>query len=176
VFVEANIDDAFTTTANTRNDGYEGLYPMPRDFPLDSAPWDWWDPFSNPNHNNGIATNPDMSFEKAMLYADTILGYFAPRAYFALKLDELMTTNKVSQSTAAVTLSPNPAKSQIFVVSSARDIIREIEVLDMNGRTVSHNRVNSTHFTIDRNGLVSATYVIKLHMDDGLIAQKIIFE
>jgi hypothetical protein len=175
-FLDAEINDVYSDVANSRNDGYEGLYPMPRDFLLDGSPWDWWDPFSNPNHNNGIATNPDMSFEKAMIYADTIIGYFAPRAYFALKLDELMTTNKVSQSSAAVTLSPNPAKSQIFVESSAGDIIREIEVLDMNGRTVSHNRVNSTHFTIDRNGLASGTYVVKLHMDDGLIVQKIIFE
>src|SRR5690606_34382473 len=64
VFIDANIDDVYTTVANSRNDGYEGLYPMPREEnnENDSSPWDWWSP-DNTNHNNGLQTNPDMSFD-----------------------------------------------------------------------------------------------------------------
>jgi hypothetical protein len=176
VFVDANIDDAFTTTANTRNDGYEGLYPMPRDFPLDSAPWDWWDPFSNPNHDNGVATNPDMSFEKAMIYADTILGYFAPRAFAALNLDELLSTRAVPFSNADVTFAPNPSSSDVFVFSNGQQLIREIRVLDLNGKVVkNYNQIDSKYWTINRSGLPNGMYMVNLVMDDGVLSKKIMF-
>jgi hypothetical protein len=66
-----------------------------------SGPWEYWDsvfwdqvPFPlNPSislHDASLATNPDMSMEKANAYIDTAVWYFAPRSYAALKLHGLM--------------------------------------------------------------------------------------
>ncbi|HLF64921.1 MAG TPA: hypothetical protein VI603_14250 [Saprospiraceae bacterium] len=66
-----------------------------------TGPWEYWDstfwktiPFPlNPLisiHDAAIATNPDMSLDKANRYIDTAMWYFAPRAYAALKLGEVV--------------------------------------------------------------------------------------
>ncbi len=115
-FTEGTIyDDAWTTSANTNNDGYEGLYPFVRpSWDLDgdpltpaaeeSAPWDWWDaafwsmsqpqqctdmmiPLTNCNWDLvSRANNPDASFEKGTTYMDSLINYFAPRACVTLDL------------------------------------------------------------------------------------------
>jgi len=79
--------DVYTTQANLYNDGYYGLYPLnrPEGMEADSSPWDWWNS-DNPNNANGLASNPDMSMAKGMLFHDTIQGYAAPRIMCALEL------------------------------------------------------------------------------------------
>jgi hypothetical protein len=66
-----------------------------------TGPWEYWDstfwktiPFPlNPTislHEAGLATNPDMSLDKANAHIDTAIWFFAPRAYAALKLGEVV--------------------------------------------------------------------------------------
>lgn len=175
VFSDANIQDAFTEAANSRNDGYEGLMPLPRAFPFDSSPWDWWSP-DNPNHTTGLQTNPDMSFDKAMIYADSILGYFAPRAFAALKLNELTNISNIDLSDASVSMFPNPAQNEVFLYSKNGEFIREIQVLDINGRVVNHHpSVNNTMYTIQRNNMPNGVYFVHLRMDDGVLTHKLIY-
>ena len=108
-----SFDDPYSAVANSRNDGLEGLFPMPRpDWPnaagnmesVESGPWETWDaafwsqsqpqqcadagiPLALCNwHGLGLQGNPDMSLEKGEAYMDTILGYFGPRACVALDL------------------------------------------------------------------------------------------
>lgn len=68
-----------------------------------TGPWEYWDstfwdmvphPISigSSIHEVGLATNPDMSIEKADRYIDTALWFFSPRAFTALKLNELVCT------------------------------------------------------------------------------------
>ncbi|MDA9264236.1 T9SS type A sorting domain-containing protein [Saprospiraceae bacterium] len=108
-----SFNDEYTDVANSRNNGLEGLFPMPRpNWPntageleaVESGPWETWDaefwamsqpqqctdlgvPLSLCNwHLLGLAGNPDMSQEKGTAYLDTILGYYGPRACVALDL------------------------------------------------------------------------------------------
>ena len=108
-----SFNDEYTAVANSRNNGLEGLFPMPRpNWPntageleaVESGPWETWDaefwamsqpqqctdlgvPLSLCNwHLLGLASNPDMSQEKGTAYLDTILGYYGPRACVALDL------------------------------------------------------------------------------------------
>ena len=105
--------DDYTAVANSRNDGLEGLFPMPRpNWPntagdlenVESGPWETWDAdfwsMSQPQQCTdggiplslcnwtllGLAGNPDMSDAKGEAYLDTILGYYGPRACVALDL------------------------------------------------------------------------------------------
>ncbi len=65
-----------------------------------TGPWEYWDsifwdmipsPFPGKSiHDLAIATNPDMGFDKANRYIDTALWFFSPRAFVALKLNELV--------------------------------------------------------------------------------------
>ena len=144
-FVAANLDDVYTQTADSRNDGYEGLFPFLTSFPLDSAPWDWWDA-TNINNANGLMTNPDMSFAKAMLYADSIIGYFAPRAYVVLNL--ATSVDETILPDAELKAMPNPAHSEIMVATTSAEPIREITLMDVNGKVVkSYRNVDNQYFT-----------------------------
>ncbi len=176
VFIDANITDEYTTIANSRNDGFEGLYPMPRENEYDASPWEWWSP-SNPFHNHGLITNPDMSFEKAMTMTDTIIGYFAPRAYAAMALDELSSIRSVTLSQANITLSPNPANNEVFLISHNNMPIREIQIIDVQGKVVNHiTNIDNSYYTIRRNNLPDGIYIIHFTMDDGVVTKKLIYK
>jgi hypothetical protein len=177
VFKDANFDDVYTQVANSRNDGNEGLYIMPRDFAFDFAPWDWWDPATNANHATGIQTNPDMSFEKSMLYMDTIIGYFSRRAFVALDLPMMVGTKSTPYSQADITLAPNPSGSDILVFCNGQELIREIRITDLNGRIVKmYGQINDRNWTINRGYLPSGMYMVNLVLDDGVLSKKIIFK
>jgi hypothetical protein len=66
-----------------------------------TGPWEYWDaafwntiphPIAAPAtiHQVALATNPDMSLDKANRYIDTSLWFFSPRAYIALNLGDLV--------------------------------------------------------------------------------------
>lgn len=91
--------DPYGATVSSRNSGYEGLVPIYVQNRLDSGPWDFWDikkydsiPHPNPAagglsiHKVALASVPDASPAKARRYLDSIVGYFAPRAYVSMKL------------------------------------------------------------------------------------------
>ncbi len=88
VFSNTNLQDPYTVAADAINDGFDGLYPLirPEGQEADSAPWEWWDSETNPNHLAGLLTNPDMSAEKGRTFIDTIQFYTAPRLACALNL------------------------------------------------------------------------------------------
>ena len=177
VFVNANIQDVFTEGANKNNDGFEGLYPLVRQAnPLDSSPWDWWSP-SNVNHASGLLTNPDMSFEKAMIFADTILGYFAPRAYVALNLAELVSTKETRLSETEIKVMPNPATHSTLIATTSSKPIRDVMVIDVNGRIVdSYRNVDNQYFTVHRGNKAPGVYFIQCRMDDGVAVRRVLFQ
>jgi hypothetical protein len=85
--------------ANANNFGQEHLWAINLPGPQ-TGPWEYWDstfwktiphPLAPVSiHVAAIATNPDMSLDKANRYIDTAMWYFAPRAYEALKLGEVV--------------------------------------------------------------------------------------
>jgi len=176
VFVDANISDDFTAAANKSNDGFEGLFPLVRSQnPLDSSPWDWWSP-NNVNHQAGLMTNPDMSFDKAMVFADSILGYFAPRAYVALDLGALVSTRDNFLSDTEIKIMPNPANHSALISTNSAKPIREVLVVDMNGRVIdSYRNVDNQYFTVHRKGKAPGVYFLHCRMDEGVVTKRIIF-
>lgn len=177
IFVNANFNDGYTQSANEKNDGYEGLYPFvrPVDMEDNSAPWDWWSP-DNVHHESGLEDNPDMSFEKAMTFADTILGYFAPRAYVALDLEALVSSRETILPSSEVRIMPNPAFNSALLSSVTLTPIREVTVADMNGRIISaHKNIDNQYFNIPRDGKPSGIYLVQIRMDEGVVVKKLIF-
>lgn len=176
-FVNANFNDVYTQAANEKNDDYEGLYPFIRPIGMEnnSAPWDWWSS-ENVHHQDGLEDNPDMSFAKAMTFADTILGYFAPRAYVALDLEALVSSKETVLPSSDVRIMPNPAFSSALISSVALTPIREVLIADMNGRIISaYKNIDNQYFNIPRDGKPSGMYLVQVKMDEGIVVKKLIF-
>jgi len=180
VFADVNFIDPISQFASSINDGYEGLYPIYRANRFDSSPWDYWDRASNPNDTTGIKTNPDMSFNKASLFMDTIITYFAPRSCLALNLGcdlegYVSSTKTISPEKAGITASPNPA-GDFVVIKSENRIINGIVLYDASGRTINAvPKVNSKEYQLNRNNLPPGIYYAQVRFEKESATVKFIF-
>lgn len=90
----------------------------------------------------------------------TIIVSDIERGLFMLKLDSTLSTPNVT--TSQFIISPNPASSQVVI--SGENIIENIEILDVLGKTIiSKNKIFETNFTIDVSGLQSGMYFVKFN-------------
>ena len=207
VFVDADIDDPYTqramaASAEAGHEYFEGLFPFALDLlevpstdggvdtVRQSDPWQWWDTelwsmveavpgtgitFDQVARSGSPLAGPD----RARMYIDTIIGYFAPRAYAALALDPAIvnTETQLSQTEVGLSLAPNPANQFINIQTNSDFPILDIEVYDLQGRRVrAVNNIQQNSFRLDRNGLSSGLYVTKLRFREGILTQKIIFD
>ena len=203
VFSDAGLQDDFTLTANENNDGFEGLFPMlrpPGTSPLNGsvvyehAPWGWWDvdlwsEVAHPNcpplpldecnyHVINLHYNPDMSPEKGRVYMDTILGYFAPRAFAALGLAGGCSTGieVVSEiKPTGVSIFPNPAKDELTIKCQANEFIQRIELYNITGQCIL-NISNLKHQTylLKLNNQKPGIYFAKIYLDKKIISSELI--
>ncbi len=170
-FIVANINDVYTTQANTFNGGLEGLYPF-LTTTVESAPWQWWDS-SDPMNANGLATNPNMSKAKALLYIDTILGYMTPRLYESLTIDSLsVNTANQSINNTQIRVFPNPSNGSFWVSSSSN--IESIEMYSMTGQVVQNvKNITTNVYELSNTNLNKGVYFIKVKTKSGLETKKI---
>lgn len=203
VFADANIMDDFTTVANSRNDGFEGLFPMPRpctESPFtpgvencESSPWDWWDSAfwsTQPHPSCGMIApptcsfdvisrinNPDASPEKGRIYIDSIMGYVAPRAFAALNLEAMscnVSTNELLNADAVnLSIAPNPAVNEMRFTSD--EAMESIEIYNYAGQLMTSNRVEATSFRMNRDGLANGMYIAKIQYAGGIVSKKVVF-
>jgi acetyl esterase/lipase len=212
----SNVHIGSTVAINT---GVEGLFPfVTPDWPAqdpaleeETYPWNWWDPESplaQVEITPGITTNdaelasdPDMSPEKARAYIDTIMGYLNPRIIAALGLsDELIAVGlpcddanagtfddaynhdclctgipigvEEAELNDGLSVRPVPMDDQLRV-SSGKGIIRAYELYDATGRRVRTASVNASQFTIHRNGLQAGAYFLTVRFADGSVTRKV---
>ncbi len=205
VFIDAQINDAYTTAANNFNDGFEGLFPFNRPAgvnPLngepayEGSPWQWWSqdywsqiphpacpaglPLSVCNFNIiGLISNNDMSAEKGRLYADSIIGYFAPRAFAALDLGGTCSTGieeLADEATVNLMIAPNPAASEVRFTSDAGQPIQSIQLLNISGQMVKNVlEINTNQYTLIRQGLPDGLYIAKVRFASGILSKKVLF-
>jgi hypothetical protein len=94
------LNDVYSQAANKLNDGYDGLFPISGLKPQDSSPWNWWDvaywsTIKHPSvpganiHQVALQGAPLTTPTRGKLYCDTIIGYFAPRAFAQLDLTKV---------------------------------------------------------------------------------------
>ncbi|NNE14712.1 MAG: T9SS type A sorting domain-containing protein, partial [Saprospiraceae bacterium] len=210
-FSGQNFTDVYSVAADSRNDGLEGLFPMPRpnwdlsddgvDNPVavEASPWEFWDEtfWSTPPFGQATLTdpggpcegipiefcnwniiqkmsNPDMSFAKATAYQDSILGYFAPRAYLALDLANLSDTEDILDQNF-VEISPNPSASTMFIKSFDK-VIKAVEVIDMQGRVVKADRnINNNFHSLNKEDIGQGMFVVNVRFDEGIVTKKVVF-
>jgi hypothetical protein len=196
-------NDEFTAAANEANDGAEGLFPFrypsfpdpqnPGDVITVSAPWEWWNPddwddvFCDlqpgiPLNLIGLAGNPQMSEMQGMAYVDSIMGFFLPRACAALDLGcdlspFTSTKDVISADFVDLNVSPNPAQWEVTLRSDREHPILDVEVYDLSGRLVnSELGINSSSHTVQRDGLPSGFYLLRVRFEEGFVTQKLFWQ
>lgn len=197
-----NLDDDVVAPAG----GFKGLMPFNAaiwtnpfsGLPApESDPWNAWDAafwstVPHPSCPDGLPieqcnfhvinsiNNQDMSYEKADLHIDSIMGYFLPRAFDVLELAELGcfsgTEDLVENNTIGFTAVPNPAVSEIRLSVNADVTMEAVTLFNLSGQAVAtYNNVNASSILIERNGLPKGVYLAKVTVEDGVATQKVVF-
>ncbi len=198
VLIDANIDDPYTQAARNASDiagheYFEGLFPINRPpNPLpggnpEGSPWNWWNVERWDSveiapgvsfHQAELLDNPDMSPEKGRTYLDSIIGYFAPRAFAALELGESTSVEEVlNNERVDLQISPNPATNRVRFRSGRNYPMQDIEIYDLNGRLLrAQPGINAFQYDLLRKNLASGVYIAKVWFKEGVVSQKIILK
>ena len=117
----------------------------------------------NPNEN---------SFLLLSRFPFTINGTYYQQAFVKVSFDAL-STNESSIAKHTVKLYPNPTHD-VVNVSSEKELIESVEVLDMQGRNLRNIKTNSKKAQIDIHDLERTVYLVKVKTDKGIQTFKII--
>lgn len=159
--------------ASTDGNVYEGNYPF---YGAGFEPWGWY--------NASTPLNPNASKTRAFAYIDTIISYFAPRAY-RLLIDNSYSDpcntgiDDLKVNDVNVELFPNPSSTDVTVnVNDAAQSITSVELYNVAGKLVRSEAVkNVTRYTISRKGLDNGAYFVSIRFADGSQTYKrVIFE
>src|SRR5690606_11607028 len=130
-------------------------------------PWAWYNPadpnvVAPPNGSGyGSAANPFATKAKALLYIDTIMGFFCPRAANVLQLPVPVSVNPINVQKAAYSIFPNPSEGNVYIKSTTN--IQMIEVYDLAGKMVHQQlQLNAPFYELNRNNLQAGIYFIRL--------------
>ncbi len=175
-FVNASLSDPYTLVANTRNDGYDGLFPFPRESP-ESAPWEYYDTticnLPNP-------TNPDMSKTKSLAYIDSVMNYLVPRIVCGLGLFECSVISVIDNDLelGSVMVYPNPSYNRLTISSTiAGNMIRNVKMFDLQGRTFfSRDDIMSTDYIFDHQDIAPGLYFVRVETSKGYLTKKVILK
>lgn len=163
----------YSEVADARNDGFNGLFPMPNNAANGSSPWDFY-----AEDNANVPPNPLPEIELAKTYWDTIFAYVAPRAclVFDLECEGVTRVTELVNNQVQLQVMPNPATSQFTITTREESPMMAIEVYDLNGRLVQDlTQVNANSYTVERNNLPDGVYFVRVHLEEGVGVQKIMF-
>ncbi|MBK8053900.1 MAG: T9SS type A sorting domain-containing protein [Saprospiraceae bacterium] len=166
--------DPFKAASKTTNLGFYRFEGTPND---SGSPWEWTNaaqpkPGTDPNTKD-CNTNA----VSARKYIDTILGYFAPRACVALKLNCWSASTSVTDAQVNLKLAPNPATSEINITVADNKPVKSYAIYDISGRMLRNmNDVNSSFVAVRRENLQDGMYLIQLRFEEGVLTKKVIFE
>lgn len=175
-FVNAGLSDPYTLAANTKNEGFDGLFPFPRPTP-ESGPWEYYDTtvcnLPNP-------TNPDMSQAKSLTYLDTIMNYLVPRVVCGLGLAECASISAVEDELelGAVDVFPNPSTGRLnFNSTIAGNMIQSVRMSDLQGRTVLfRDGIQSAEYTLEHQSVSPGLYFVRVETRKGYLTKKVVLQ
>ncbi|MEM6263451.1 MAG: T9SS type A sorting domain-containing protein [Bacteroidota bacterium] len=166
----------------------------PATFPRDEEgnPWDWWNeawfigafdafnmgtPFSGAHANcRQLAVHPMMSPAMGRTYIDSVMGYLVPRINVALNLTTTSIENQLDEG--SVSIFPNPMTDQLNIrLETADNFLQAVEIYNTTGqlvKSVSTGRTGSV--VLDREGLTSGLYLLRVVSDQGSLSQRVLLK
>ena len=167
--------DPFGARGRQLSGGTKAFYPFFNTPDDTSSPWEWQVPGLPPPTPTDCNTDANV----AKRYIDTIVGFYAPRACIALKLDCDFTTSTKDLDIAAVNLkvAPNPASNFVNISSAPGSVMKNIFVYDISGRLMkAQYDINQTNIDLMRGNLQSGVYILRIQFDQGIVSYKLIFD
>lgn len=190
-FVNQHFTDAFSTYANTVNDGYDGLMPFIYGAAL-AGPWEWFDSTTTVNYaiayglgstagttiyQNALLTNQRMSKTIGLQYIDTIQGYLSPRLFTCLQLDQIdgIASNIIDKN---INVYPNPASFEFsFDINDNTLNVESISIADVAGKVVYNNtRKFAQTEKIDIRNLNAGIYLLTIHTNKGISNRRLVVQ
>jgi len=175
VFQDLELDDPITQVARSRRGNISGLMPLiGSGGERDGGPWNWWD-LDNVNSEKGLVGNPDMSKEKAMNYIDTIMAFYAPRAYAALDLGEALTATENLALETGMKVYPTLVNNHCIIETDRAHPFEEIHLYDQHGRMMKQIRnIRTTHYTMSLSEIPAGMYFVRIMTEKGASVSRII--
>ncbi len=195
------VDDMYTeaaraASARAGHDYQEGLYPFVRGLNMfglpEGSPWNWWQPsvwdtIPHPRppmgfegasfHQISLLQNADMSAEKGRAYIDTIVGYYAPRAFAALGLGTSTNVTNLDRTEVGFSVGPNPSAGLLRMQSDSKNPMLRARIVDISGKTVwYHHHLNVSQYEVNHQGLSPGMYILEVGFDEGTVVEKIMVE
>lgn len=184
-YSNAIYSDPYTTEADLRNDGHDGLFAFYRPTP-ESGPWEFWDttvwniphPSGGTFNSQGMLTNPDMSMMKALNYIDTVLNYAVPRIVCAMNLPGCISTSVEDPLASEVSVYPNPSANMFNIRSEmGSNLIESVELIDLSGKLLfKAEGIDAMDFRLDHTGAATGIYMLKVYTTNGVTTKKVMFE
>jgi len=66
---------------------------------------------------------------------------------------------------------PNPAREVLHI--STASVVEQVRILDVSGRVVFTDQVNSTPYKVDTSGLDNGVYIVQIITEDGISTEKV---
>ncbi|MBX2815776.1 MAG: T9SS type A sorting domain-containing protein, partial [Saprospiraceae bacterium] len=162
----------------------------------DGSPWNWWGfadlqavvagtnavlgtNFSADTlHLTGLLTNPMMSAERGNTYLDTVFMVVAPRAYYAMGLNETTTSAPLlTEAEVQLQVSPVPSNGRIELRSTLATPMQGLRVVDLNGAVImQRNNINTDYIGLDHSAVPPGIYVLDVYFKTGRVAKKVVFK
>ena len=157
-----------------------------------AGPWEYWDspfwkmvPSPLPDFDNihqaGLATNPDMSLDKANAYIDTAIAFFSPRAYVAMGLESsectVLAVDVLDKSDVEFHVAPNPTSDELRMSSGTDYLIEHVALFDLLGRQVAaRHEVNTNLYTFDVRDVQPGIYILRADFEQGFVTERVIIQ
>lgn len=165
----------FSEVANSRNDGFDGLFPLTSvpnasSNSHNTAPWRWWSEAAGPD-------SPPAELAKS--YLDTMLAYVAPRACMALGLDCANLTSAPTlpapASAPPIAFAPNPASGLTEArLPIATDRRGRLWLIDANGRRLRALETVGEQATLDLHGLPAGVYFVRWSVGEQVFQGRVV--
>jgi hypothetical protein len=160
----------------TITESVENLFPLMTANASESSPWDYWDSTMLADviapavglqtndgtnaHINGIGTNPDMSYTKAVTYIDSVMGYFAPRLVNGLGLPGNTVGIAKDDFDTKIKIMPNPT-TDFCIIELGQGEKANIKLFNISGQLIEDlGEINSKQ-VLNLKSLRSGAYILE---------------
>lgn len=177
VFDKDYIDD-ISSAVGTASGNVAGFFPFYTSDSIEAAPWN----FHASTNPYGLEDNPgcDTISATALVYVDSMLQYFAPRACLTLGLGcdltnyvDVTSSVELTGEEVGLNIMPNPAQADVRF--EAKENIEHIYIYDLAGRLIkARTEINYTNFILNRESLTNGIYIAQIRFKDGLVTEKLI--
>ncbi|MFT4665306.1 MAG: hypothetical protein ACI8YQ_000799 [Polaribacter sp.] len=152
--------------------------PTPVTSPCGGIPWNMCPhPSGVSFHESGLVLNEGMSAAKAKANIAKVMSYFIPRACMALGMQcegINASAEEALLDESLVEMMPNPASDLVIVRTANNKMIQSIELYTIDGRLISSNtNVNNTQTEIQVSNQVTGMYIVKIYLEEGIVAKKL---